>query len=187
MAQKHKHSPQKIRRDLFLVVLSIIFAAVILQTGILEFFLNSTQQIEMLGSFIAGIFFTSVFTIAPASVAIAKLAATVPPLTLAFFGAFGAMIGDLIIFLFIRDSLADDIMSLIHIPEYRKVRHVFRMRMFRWVVPLIGALIIVSPLPDELGLAMMGMSKVRTSVMLPVTFILNFIAILLVIGLVNVF
>jgi hypothetical protein len=182
-----KHPPHKLERDIVFVGLSIVAALFILYSGILESFLALTDQIHFLGSFIAGLFFTSAFTIAPASVAIAKLAATVPPFTLAFFAALGAMVGDLLIFLFIRDSLVDDIKALIDIPEYRKIRHVFRMRIFRWVVPLVGALIIVSPLPDEIGLAMMGFSRVKTSVMMPITFVLNFIAVLLIIGLVNIF
>jgi len=37
---------------------------------------------------------------------------------------------------------------------------------------------VISPLPDELGLAMMGLSKMKTSLFIPISFILNSLGIL---------
>ncbi|OGG78335.1 hypothetical protein A3A36_01445 [Candidatus Kaiserbacteria bacterium RIFCSPLOWO2_01_FULL_52_12b] len=55
---------------------------------------------------------------------------------------------------------------------------IFRPRLFKWLIPFVGALIIASPLPDEAGLAMMGLSKMKTSVFIPISFALNFLGIL---------
>lgn len=60
---------------------------------------------------------------------------------------------------------------------------IFRLRIFRWSIAFLGALVIASPLPDELGLMMLGFSKIKTSFFVPISFLLNFLGIL-VIGLI---
>jgi len=40
--------------------------------------------------------------------------------------------------------------------------------------------VVASPIPDELGLAMMGLSKMRTSLFVPVSLVMNSAGILLV-------
>jgi hypothetical protein len=54
------------------------------------------------------------------------------------------------------------------------------MRVFRAVMPFLGALIIASPLPDELGLVFLGISKLKTRYFLPLSFVLNFFGILII-------
>ncbi|KKR47070.1 MAG: hypothetical protein UT80_C0011G0001, partial [Parcubacteria group bacterium GW2011_GWC1_40_13] len=60
----------------------------------------------------------------------------------------------------------------------KRLFSIFRPKLFKWLIPFIGALIIASPLPDEAGLAMMGLSKMKTSVFIPISFALNFLGIL---------
>lgn len=52
------------------------------------------------------------------------------------------------------------------------------MKVFRWITFFLGALVISSPLPDELGLAMMGLSKAKMSTLIPVSLIFNSLGIL---------
>jgi hypothetical protein len=177
---RKKHSHAKLIRDLGLIVLSFVITITLIRAGLIEHFLTSFKNFSALASFIAGVFFTSLFTIAPASIALVKIGSTTPPVLVAFWGAFGAVLGDYILFKFIRDSLAEDVIDLVKRPSYKRILAVFHLRIFRWFIPLVGALIIVSPLPDELGLAMMGFSRIRTRVMLPLTFFLNFLGILLI-------
>lgn len=177
---RKKHSHPKLIRDLAIVVASVFVAVAIIKIGILENILAVAEGVRYLSSFVAGLFFTSLFTIAPASVALAKLSETTAPVGVALCGAAGAMVGDLILFLFIRDSLAEDVIELIKTSHYKRIISVFKLRIFRWLVPFLGALVIVSPLPDEIGLSMMGFSKIPTVVMMPLTFLLNFIGILLI-------
>ena len=47
-------------------------------------------------------------------------------------------------------------------------------------MPLTGAIIIASPLPDELGLAMMGLSRVPIAAFIPISYTMNFLGILLI-------
>jgi len=51
-----------------------------------------------------------------------------------------------------------------------------------WTLPVIGAIIIASPFPDEIGVSLVGISKIKTYQFLLVSFILNAIGIFLVVS-----
>jgi hypothetical protein len=85
----------------------------------------------------------------------------------------------LIIFRFFKDSLAEDVLYLIKITGFKKLIPIFRSKFFKWTVPVLGALIIASPFPDELGLVMLGLSKTKTLIFVPLSFALNFSGILI--------
>lgn len=165
-------------RDLAIIALSSIVAIIFVKTGTLRNILDSAQEMKLLGSFISGIFFVSIFTAVPATVIIAELAETNAVFLVALFGGLGALFGDLIIFRFIRDSLSEDFFYLIKKSRSERFFSIFKLRLFRWFVPFIGALVVASPLPDELGLAMMGLSKMKMSIFIPVSFVLNSLGIL---------
>lgn len=167
-------------KDLAIVALSIVVAVIMVKTGALRSLLVSTQEIKFISSFLAGMFFVSIFTVAPATVVLAEIAQSNSVFWVAFFGGMGALIGDLVIFRFIKDRLAEDFYYLIKQTKFKRLTSVFRWKLFRWLIPFFGALIIASPLPDELGLAMMGLSKIRTSLFIPLSFFLNFSGILVI-------
>jgi membrane protein DedA with SNARE-associated domain len=172
-------------RDLFYITGSICGALVLAKTNAVALLLANTHMPALLASFVSGIFFTSVFTTAPAMVALGEIAQHNNLLATAAFGALGAVLGDFIIFRFVRDHVADDLQYIFHKLRRKKIsllvhRKFWELKAFRWVVPLTGALIIASPLPDELGLAILGLSKIKTSQMIPLTFLFNMIGILLI-------
>ena len=178
---KRKHSRSRLRRDVAIIFLSVIVAILLVKTDALKSVLRSAEEIKILSSFIVGLFFTSVFTTPVSIVALGEISLTTPLFLVAFFGACGAVVGDLIIFLFIKDSLTEDVNELLKMSHsYRRLHHIFKFRIFRFLTIFLGALIIASPLPDELGLAMMGISKMKLSVFVPVSFIMNFLGILLI-------
>ncbi len=165
-------------RDLGIIILSIVIAIILVKTGALKSLLTSTQELKFIGSFVAGIFFVSVFTAAPATVVLAEIAQSNSVFWVAFFGGAGALIGDLVIFRFIKDRLSTDFLYLIKKSKSERLLSIFRLKLFRWLIPFIGALIVASPLPDELGLTMMGLSKMKTSFFIPLSFLLNFLGII---------
>ncbi len=167
--------------DLGVIAFSIVVAVFLIKTGIIETVLNQTQGVWFLGSFIAGAFFTSMFTVAPATVALGVIAQASPSLFIfAILGGLGALCGDLIIFRFVRDRLATDIMQMLNLSKRGRIRSFMRLKLFTWLTFSIGALVIASPLPDELGLAMMGVSKTKTSLFVPVSFVFNSIGIFVI-------
>lgn len=167
-------------RDLGIIIFSIVIAVILVKTGALKSLLISTQEIKFIGSFVAGIFFVSVFTAAPATVVLAEIAQSNSIFWVAFFGGVGALVGDLIIFRFIKDRLSADFLYLIKKTKFERLISIFRLKLFRWLIPFAGALIVASPLPDELGLTMMGLSKMKTFLFVPLLFLLNFLGIMTV-------
>lgn len=180
MITSKKARKAHIINDIFIIVLSIIVTIILVRTGAMDRLVSSTQSLGILGSFIAGIFFTSIFTITPAGVALAFLTQTEPLLQVAVVGAAGAVIGDLLIFLFIKDTFAPDVIYLVHHVKSATLRSLLRLKLWRWLTPLLGAIVIASPLPDELGLAMMGLARTSPFVLIPISFTFNFIGIILI-------
>ena len=68
-------------------------------------------------------------------------------------------------------------MNTIKPSKLRHIMHSFHFGFLKWLSPIIGALIIASPLPDEFGIAFLGMSKVKTAVLMPISFFMNLIGI----------
>ncbi|MDP3004267.1 MAG: hypothetical protein Q8N43_02060 [Candidatus Azambacteria bacterium] len=170
-------------KDISIIALSVLIAIILIKTGVVIDLIAPSKELKLLGSFIAGIFFTSVFTVAPATVVLTEIAQTNSVFWVAFFGGLGAMIGDMVIFRFVKNRLSTDILYMLKKSKSERLVSIFRLRIFRWSIGFLGALVIASPLPDELGLMMMGFSKIKTSLFIPISFLLNSLGIL-VIGLI---
>ncbi len=175
------HDNSFILKDLLIIIISIIFAIFLVNTNLLINILSATKGLEIVGSIIAGIFFTSIFTTAPAIATLGEISQNSSILVTAMFGAFGAVLGDLIIFRFIRDKLSEHLAEIIkHQGFTKRTRVLFRMKTFRWVTFLFCGLILASPFPDEIAISIFSLLHLKTSWFIPISFIFNFIGILLI-------
>lgn len=52
---------------------------------------------------------------------------------------------------------------------------------FAWFAPVLGAIIIASPFLDELGISLLGLTKITTVQFIAVTFLLDVIGILIIV------
>ncbi|MFA6135869.1 MAG: hypothetical protein WC705_00675 [Candidatus Paceibacterota bacterium] len=171
-----------IKKDFAIIAFSIFLAFLLAQTGVLEVFFNALGSVKFLGSFLVGMFFVSIFTVAPASVVLAEIAKTAPSWEIAIFAGLGGMVGDFIIFKFIRDSFFEDIKYLLGQKGRERISLIFRSKWIRWLTPLLGILVIASPIPDEIGLTLMGFSKMKTAPFLLLSLVLNSIGILVIVS-----
>ena len=168
-----KHKNTSIVQDIEIILFSVLIAVILAKTGAVKELLTATKEAEIVGSFLAGIF-VSIFTAAPATVALAEIAQSNSILLVAVFGDIGALIGNLIIFRFVKNHISEDITYLINKSKTKRLTSVFSLRSFRWLVPFLGALVVASPLPDEIGLTMMGLSKMKTALFVPLSFFSQF-------------
>ena len=185
MAQHSNRGPhQEIQSHLFknilILAVSIIAAILLAKSGFFNIIIDSTEEFKILGIFIAGFFFTSALTIGPAGVALVAFSQSESIFLIALIGAAGGVLGDLIIFRFVRDQITDDFIALFQQMKIKRLAHILHLEIFRFLTPFIGALIVASPLPDEIGLAMMGISKIKTRYFIPISYFLNFAGILLI-------
>ena len=181
------HARKNLKEDLVAIGASVALAWFLISSGALVTFLAATDAGKIFESFVIGIFFTSAFTIAPAAIFLAELSQSISPWMVALFGALGAMCGDLILFLFIRDRLTEDIKGLFPKSAVRHFLNSFHLGFWKWLSPMLGAFIIASPLPDEFGVSLLGLSRVKVAVLLPVAFVMNFLGILALAGVVRLF
>jgi len=94
--------------------------------------------------------------------------------------AAGAVCGDILLFHLFKNHVAKDVNTLIGLSKNNLLKNILHNRAFRWVGILVGALIISSPLPDELGIALMGLTKMEVKSFIPVSFTFNFFGIYLI-------
>jgi len=165
--------------NILTLAMSIFLAYLVFKSGILELVLTQTTEVELIGAFVAGIFFTSLISSAPAIIALGTIAtATHEPLwMIAVIGGAGALIGDLILFSFLKTHISDEIYRFSRHPSNKRLSKIMHLRSIRWLLGFVGAIIIASPLPDELGLALMGVGKMRLWLLSLLSFVFNSIGI----------
>ena len=179
MKRRVRKSTYALVEDIIFIIIGIAIAIFLTETGLLSLFLSSFNNYNIFASFFVGIFFTSVFTLAPASIALANIAAESSVPSVALWGAVGAMCGDLILFFFIRDRFYVDIINVMKPSKVKKILHSFHFGFLKWLSPILGSIIIASPLPDELAISLLGMSKIKATVLMPIAFIGNYVGIYL--------
>lgn len=170
----------RIITDLAILGVSIAAAIIIVETHAVSMVLEYFHTDAAIASFFAGMFFTSVITTAPAIAVLGELGLEGNLFVVAVFGGLGAVLGDYFIFVFVRDRVSEDIAHLMTGKTLARYRALLRRRTFKRVLPFIGGFIIASPLPDELGLALLGMSHVRTSKFAIISFTFNALGIFLI-------
>lgn len=173
-------NPLRVLKDGLLLIFSLILAAFIITTDIAHAIVGYFRELEYIVSFFAGLFFTSIFTAAPSVALLGELARENSPWVVALFGGLGAMLGDFVLFRFLRDRVAKDLEYLFTLPRAKRVLHIFSTILPRMLWPFLGAIIIISPLPDEIGITLLGLSKIDQRLFLPLSFVLNGIGILLI-------
>ena len=160
------------------IAVSVVVAAYIVKSGVVHEVIPHLHSWAYFGSFVAGILFTSMFTAVPAAAVLAELAQTDSIFAVAFFGGLGAVVGDYILFRLVRDTIAEDVRYLMKHSHFFRVPVIFRTHLSHWMLSLLGGVIIASPLPDELGLALLGVSKIKDRYFLPLVFVFNALGIL---------
>ena len=143
--------------------------------------LSHVSTFGYIGVFIVGAFFVSTFTVAPSLVVLSFFAETLDPLFVALVAGAGAVVGDYLIFRFLKDRIFQEVRPLFfHVGEGR-VGRLFSTPYFAWLAPVLGAFIIASPLPDELGVALLGGTHLKKWQFFLLTFPLNTLGIFAVI------
>ncbi len=163
------------------LVLSVVVFFFLADTPYVKNTIEYIGSFGYIGAFFAGILFVSVFTVAPASVVLFYLAEDLNPVGVAVAAGTGGVVGDYLIYRYMKDRIFEELRPVFMDHGGKPLRKLFRTPYFAWAVPLIGAIIIASPLPDEVGLGMMGLAKIKVWQLLGTLFILDAVGIFLII------
>lgn len=175
-------SPYKYK-NLTLFLVSLILAFFISRHEPFRDFLLNLGNFGYIGAFFAGALFVSTFTVSIGAVILFILAQSLLPLEIALIAGIGAVAGDFTIFKIVRDNLTSELKSIYdRIDQDHHLQKTFHSKYFSWTLPVIGAIIIASPFPDELGISLMGISKIKTYQFLIISFLLNTVGIFLIVS-----
>ncbi len=168
-------------KNLTIAFLGIILAILLSRVEGLHTFLLHLNGLGYVGAFIAGMFFVSTFTVATSALVLLTLTETLSPLKIGLIAGLGAVIGDITIFHFVKDNLTQEIEDLYNrMDRKRHLKKLFHTKYFNWMLPVVGAIIIASPLPDELGVSLIGLTKFSTGKFILMSYLLNSIGIFLI-------
>ncbi len=170
-AWKYKHT------TFFLISLVVVFLAA--DTELAHALIRGVGSYGYLGAFFTGVFFVSTFTFAPATVVLYNLALNFNLYIVSVCAGAGAVLGDVLIFRFLQDGIFKELYPLVKKYGGSRLERLRKSRSGRWLAPVVGAIVIASPLPDEIGVALMGISKIKTWQFALLTFVLNTIGIFL--------
>lgn len=155
----------------------------------LSFYLVSTQDAAVLAdhsltvkiilAFFGGIFYTSFLTAPLSVVLLVALGLTTNIYLVAVVGGLGAVIGDLIIVKFFR-TIFKAFSPVKQIHNFKSLKKTLKAFHLDTAAFILGSVIVASPFPDELGLALLGASKLSYFQLSILTFILNGIGILVI-------
>lgn len=178
VGNRYKNWPYK---NTALLVLSLLIFFYINRLPEFQGLMRNIGSLGYLGAVVAGMFFVSIFTVVPSLAVIYSLADVLNPWEVALFAGLGAIIGDYLIFRFLRDRVFEEVKPLALRFGGSYLVALFRTPYFSWLIPFIGAIIVASPLPDEVGIGLMSASKLRASQFLFITFLLNATGILVMV------
>lgn len=170
-------------KNLTLFFISVIFAFSLSRFEAFHVFLLSLGDLGYLGAFLGGALFVSTFTVTTGAVILLILAERLSPIEIGIVAGLGAVVGDFTIFRLIKDNLTSELSSIYgQLDGDHHVQKILYSKYFSWTLPVIGAVIIASPFPDEIGISLLGISKLKTYQFLIISFILNAIGIFLVVS-----
>ena len=157
-----------------LLVVSLALVIFFLDAPVVETFIHWVGGLGAFGVFVTGFFFVSTFTVAPAAVVLYKLVDVLPSHEIALYAGLGGVVGDYLIFRFFKDHILEELAPLFLRFGGTHFSRLMATPYFGWFAPLVGAVIMVSPFPDELGITLLGISRLRSWQFLILSFIFNF-------------
>lgn len=203
----------KYRNSIYLIV-GLIAAYIIINNVNFDAFVSGFGDFGYVGAMLSGFLYAFSLTAVPSTAIFYKLGRTLSPAVISLFGALGCVVGDYLIFRFVKNELVEELKLIteelgskvtVASQTLQNFRHIsifyrifpfsnlllsknFRVTMFKishsktWrrMVATVAGLIIASPLPDEMGIALLGVMKFRTKYFVLFSFLLNFAGIFMI-------
>ncbi len=168
-------------KNLTLAFFGIVFAIFLSRIEVFQSFLLHLGTFGYFGAFLGGILFVSTFTVAIGALILLLLSQTLSPLEIGFIAGLGAVFEDFTIFNLTKNNLNSELaVAYDRFDGKHHFQKILHSKYFSWSLPVIGALIVASPFPDEIGVTLMGISKMKTYKFLIISFVLNALGIFLV-------
>lgn len=174
--------------NLTLLGLSVITTAVLAHFGVFTKTFGGLGELGFIGAFVAGAMFPITFTSPIAVASLYYLGSHIGMPTTIIFGGIGALVGDLFIFKILKDRTIAEIVAIRkkfreahgghdkkgHRSELKKL---FHSKPFHSLGLFVGGLLIMLPVPDELGIAILASYRLDTKRFIAISLVLNTISV----------
>jgi hypothetical protein len=174
-------------RNTVLLAASIIVAYFLLKSGYLDSIVPSLSKFGYFSIFFLGILFPLGFTTAPVAATLYTMSPNFNPILMPLIAATGAMLGNLLIYFFVKFELTDEIRHIFtndlkldfYKFELTLTKQKLKSKYFRILVPPLSGLLIALPIPTEMFVSILwNITKVELKYVLLLSFIFSFIGIM---------
>lgn len=142
------------------------------------YFKSFMQDHGLPAAFLAGGIFISTFTCPIACAMLLVLAEKFPLLQLWLIAAAAAVISDFAFFNLVKDNIGEEIQPIVdEVTDGAKIENAFDNEHFSWIMPIIGGLMILTPLPKAMGLRMIGVRRLKKIQFVALSAVVNTIGI----------
>jgi len=149
-------------------------------------FLTSLHAFGYLGALIGGIFYVYTFTVGFGVMIITILSRSLPLVPLVLISGFGAVMGDSLIFKLTKDNFKDEIKNIYKaIDKKQTIKNTLYRKKWKWILPVLGVIILGTPFPNELGVMFLGVTNMNKKVFVMISFFLNSISLYFLINILN--
>ncbi|MBI2601148.1 hypothetical protein HYW42_04285 [Candidatus Daviesbacteria bacterium] len=169
---------------LFIFILIVIFSYFLIQSTDTSLLSDRSLFLKSLVALVSGVFYTSFLTSPLAVVILVVLGQTTNIFSVTLLAGIGAVAGDMLIvksFRFIFRQLS----FVSHSNSFNNLKKQFIKYHLDILSLIIGIVIVASPFPDELGLIMLGASKLSYFKLAILTFVVNSVGILIILTIVK--
>jgi hypothetical protein len=164
-------------RRALVVLAGLLAAALLYLSGAAHALVSSFAGLGYFGALLAGFFFSSGLTTPTALLVLAELSLQHPPGLVALLAAFGATVADFWLFRLFKAASPDTLRLTRAVT--RRLRRSRNSLLYR-ATPLLAGLVMASPLPDELALALYGVEDYEERGFLVFTFLFKLLGVLAV-------
>lgn len=165
------------------IALSYILVAIFFSFFGPDFFHRLVEPFGIGGIFIAGMMYSYSLTTSLGALLLPAFLATSSIPLIAVVGGLGGTFADLTIFKTIRGNLKKEIKRIGNTKLMKSAMH-FHIVRYAWFRDLFGILLIMSPLPDEIGIAVMATTRMKESTFRLISLIGNIVGIYILLSVV---
>ena len=159
---------------LSLFILSLIVAYLLFSFRSFAPLHNTLILLGYFGTFLTGILYAYGFTAPLATVILLILSGDQNILFAGVVAGLGALLSDLIIFLFIRHSFTDEIERFSKEKLFQRISKKISPTLQRYILIALASFLIASPLPTEIGVTLMASLKsISTKKFAVITYLLH--------------
>jgi hypothetical protein len=164
-------------KNISILISSFLFSLVL---GLFQPYHEILYLAPYIAALLAGVIFVFTFATPIAAVTLLILAQKFPLINLLIFAGAGAIISDFTLFRNFKDGIAEEVEPIFKTIEKSHFRTLLSTKHFRRLDPVLGGILLLTPLPREIGLNLIGIHKLKSHEFIAISALVNVVGILFI-------